>query len=145
MPTPRPARLLALLALAAPAALSGCYAYRAEARNESAQDVRISIVKGTRQRVISTVEVPPGGHIAWEGATNGPVLLRVSRAGSVADDVELPRRINTLVEVTPGGVRVEGQEAADHPAPAAEHPAPEAEHPEAPEDNDMIDLIEDDG
>lgn len=87
---------LTCLALLLPAA--GCYRYDARARNLTAQDVRISIHKGTRKREISTAVLGPGASAGWTGSANGPVLMRVA-VGGMAADVDLPRRKHTVVEI----------------------------------------------
>lgn len=160
-------------AMALPLLAGGCYSYDTAVRNASAQDVQITILKGTRQREIGNAILAPGGSIGWSGATNGPVLARVVAQGT-AHDVELPRRALTTIdvydsdiEVTIAGVEQTAEPNAEPtPSDTTETPLdPTAEETNAvesdddqidnaatqppsngePETEEMIDLIEDQG
>lgn len=157
-------RSLAPLALALPLAAGGCYRYDMRATNASTQDVRISLVKGKRQREISTVVLEPGGSVGWAGQSQRPVVLRVSTDPDVGDRTEVivPRRVHTEFEVLSDGGRL--TVASDQPTtfveprPAEEPAATEEQpgameqparadvaQPEAGDGEPEVDLIEDDG
>jgi hypothetical protein len=160
-------RSLAPLALALPLAVGGCYRYDMRATNASSQDVRISLVKGKRQREISTVVLEPGASVGWSGTSQRPLLLRVSTDPDVGDrtDVVVPRKVHTEFEVLSEGgqltvasdqpvtlVEPAQSEAEASPAdgqPAAQEPARQpaqtgAAQPETDDDQPAVDLIEDD-
>ncbi|MBK7403482.1 MAG: hypothetical protein IPJ41_02320 [Phycisphaerales bacterium] len=95
----------AMIAIPCLAALfaSGCYHYDARATNLSGQDVQVSLHKGKKQVELSSVSLPTGRSINWEGTTNGPVLLRFEAIGQTAD-VRIPRRKHAeLAADTTGG------------------------------------------
>lgn len=136
------------------AGLTGCYRYNTQVRNDSAQSVEVSILKGTRHREIGSAVLAPGGSVGWRGATNGPVIARVTSRG-VVHDVELPRRSETVIDVWGDEVRVAiagveqetavaaEEEMIETAEPAAEAPA--SEPPASEDDVEVIDLIESDG
>jgi len=98
-----PLTLAAVLTL--PVLAGGCYSYNTEVQNTSAQSVQITILKGTRQRAIGSAVLAPGGSVEWHGATNGPVVARVTSEGLV-HEVRLPRRSHTEIDVWGAGVGV---------------------------------------
>ena len=163
MPRPRPLATLTLAAaLALPMLAGGCYSYNTEVHNASGQSVQVSILKGRYQREIGSAVLAPGGSVGWRGATNGPVVAQVTAEG-VVHDVSLPRRSLTAIDVWGQEINVTiagtEQAAADEAAETeweadtdATDPMPEATPetmPEtttdpAPDETEMIDLIESD-
>lgn len=109
-------------ALVALAGLSGCYSYDVSATNDSAQDVRISLVKGKRHVHLSDVVLAPGGSAEWSGQTNGPIVVRVAAApgGPQVSEIVVPRRTLTELDIYSAGgalaVRsnVASRDAEDH-------------------------------
>ncbi len=117
-------RSLAPLALALPIALGGCYRYDMRATNTSGEDLRVSLVKGKRQREISAVVLEPGASVGWKGQSQRPLVLRVANDPDVGTRTEVlvPRRVHTEFEVGFQGGEI--TIASDQPVVLRE-PAPE--------------------
>lgn len=154
-------RTFAVLAGLVPLMTTGCFRYNTEVENTSAQSVQVQILKGRYKREIGNAVLAPGGSVGWDGATNGPVVARVTSAGEVYD-VRLPRRALTEINVSAAGVgySIAGAEQETHranedqpadswdtgsePADTWDEPVDDTPTDDASE-GEMIDLIESDG